>query len=69
MAPPVLSLALPSETGRVLSIQSHTVQVLLFLFIYKILDVSPSVWLPRNLNFCKFLFFLSGQKRKYRLDF
>jgi hypothetical protein len=26
--PPVLSLALPSETGRVLSIQSHTVQVL-----------------------------------------
>ncbi|XP_052204592.1 pyridoxal kinase [Diospyros lotus] len=26
MAPPVLSLALPSETGRVLSIQSHTVQ-------------------------------------------
>nr|GMC59981.1 pyridoxal kinase isoform X1 [Ipomoea batatas] len=25
--PPVLSLALPSETGRVLSIQSHTVQV------------------------------------------
>lgn len=27
MAPPVLSLVLPSETGRVLSIQSHTVQV------------------------------------------
>lgn len=27
-APPILSLALPSETGRVLSIQSHTVQVL-----------------------------------------
>lgn len=27
MAPPILSLALPSETGRVLSIQSHTVQV------------------------------------------
>lgn len=26
--PPVLSLVLPSETGRVLSIQSHTVQVL-----------------------------------------
>ncbi|XP_010551937.1 PREDICTED: pyridoxal kinase isoform X2 [Tarenaya hassleriana] len=26
MAPPVLSLALPSDTGRVLSIQSHTVQ-------------------------------------------
>ncbi|XP_075673303.1 pyridoxal kinase isoform X2 [Castanea sativa] len=26
MAPPLLSLALPSETGRVLSIQSHTVQ-------------------------------------------
>ena len=26
-APPILSLALPSETGRVLSIQSHTVQV------------------------------------------
>ncbi|KAM1221263.1 hypothetical protein TB2_008851 [Malus domestica] len=26
MAPPVLSLVLPSETGRVLSIQSHTVQ-------------------------------------------
>ncbi|XP_027079374.1 pyridoxal kinase isoform X1 [Coffea eugenioides] len=26
MAPPVLALALPSETGRVLSIQSHTVQ-------------------------------------------
>ncbi|KAJ6684248.1 PYRIDOXAL KINASE [Salix viminalis] len=26
MAPPILSLALPSETGRVLSIQSHTVQ-------------------------------------------
>lgn len=25
--PPVLALALPSETGRVLSIQSHTVQV------------------------------------------
>ncbi|KAL3735627.1 hypothetical protein ACJRO7_024709 [Eucalyptus globulus] len=25
-APPILSLALPSETGRVLSIQSHTVQ-------------------------------------------
>ena len=25
--PPILSLALPSETGRVLSIQSHTVQV------------------------------------------
>nr|CAD1838417.1 unnamed protein product [Ananas comosus var. bracteatus] len=24
--PPILSLALPSETGRVLSIQSHTVQ-------------------------------------------
>lgn len=28
MTPPILSLALPSETGRVLSIQSHTVQVL-----------------------------------------
>ncbi|TXG72598.1 hypothetical protein EZV62_001177 [Acer yangbiense] len=28
MAPPILSLALPSETGRVLSIQSHTVQVM-----------------------------------------
>ncbi|GAY43787.1 hypothetical protein CUMW_077230 [Citrus unshiu] len=27
MAPPILSLALPSETGRVLSIQSHTVQL------------------------------------------
>uniref|UniRef100_A0A2P2KV63 pyridoxal kinase n=1 Tax=Rhizophora mucronata TaxID=61149 RepID=A0A2P2KV63_RHIMU len=26
MAPPILSLALPSETGRVLSIQSHTAQ-------------------------------------------
>ncbi|XP_065872289.1 pyridoxal kinase [Euphorbia lathyris] len=26
MAPPILSLAIPSETGRVLSIQSHTVQ-------------------------------------------
>ncbi|XP_030944187.1 pyridoxal kinase isoform X1 [Quercus lobata] len=26
MSPPLLSLALPSETGRVLSIQSHTVQ-------------------------------------------
>ncbi|KAK9989739.1 hypothetical protein SO802_029978 [Lithocarpus litseifolius] len=26
MTPPLLSLALPSETGRVLSIQSHTVQ-------------------------------------------
>ncbi|KAJ8761323.1 hypothetical protein K2173_001379 [Erythroxylum novogranatense] len=26
MVPPILSLALPSETGRVLSIQSHTVQ-------------------------------------------
>ncbi|XXG83783.1 hypothetical protein AAC387_Pa10g1462 [Persea americana] len=26
MAPPILSLALPSQTGRVLSIQSHTVQ-------------------------------------------
>ncbi|PSS01774.1 Pyridoxal kinase, N-terminally processed like [Actinidia chinensis var. chinensis] len=26
MPPPILSLALPSETGRVLSIQSHTVQ-------------------------------------------
>ncbi|KAJ4823630.1 hypothetical protein Tsubulata_032165 [Turnera subulata] len=26
MAPPLLSLAVPSETGRVLSIQSHTVQ-------------------------------------------
>ncbi|MED6199266.1 hypothetical protein PIB30_074301 [Stylosanthes scabra] len=26
MAPPILSLVLPSETGRVLSIQSHTVQ-------------------------------------------
>ncbi|KAI8541923.1 hypothetical protein RHMOL_Rhmol08G0098100 [Rhododendron molle] len=26
MAPPILSLALPSKTGRVLSIQSHTVQ-------------------------------------------
>ncbi|KAF6143550.1 hypothetical protein GIB67_029719 [Kingdonia uniflora] len=26
MAPPILSLALPSETGQVLSIQSHTVQ-------------------------------------------
>ncbi|XP_043696080.1 pyridoxal kinase [Telopea speciosissima] len=26
MSPPILSLALPSETGRVLSIQSHTVQ-------------------------------------------
>ncbi|KAL5164195.1 Pyridoxal kinase [Glycine soja] len=26
MAPPILSLALPSNTGRVLSIQSHTVQ-------------------------------------------
>ncbi|KAL5726688.1 pyridoxal kinase [Ranunculus cassubicifolius] len=26
MAPPILSLALPTETGRVLSIQSHTVQ-------------------------------------------
>ena len=30
MAPPILSLALPSETGRVLSIQSHTVQVFVF---------------------------------------
>lgn len=28
MAPPILSLALPSGTGRVLSLQSHTVQVL-----------------------------------------
>lgn len=27
MSPPILSLALPSATGRVLSIQSHTVQV------------------------------------------
>ncbi|XP_047153402.1 pyridoxal kinase-like [Vigna umbellata] len=26
MAPPILSIALPSDTGRVLSIQSHTVQ-------------------------------------------
>lgn len=26
MAPPILSIALPSQTGRVLSIQSHTVQ-------------------------------------------
>ncbi|XP_061358550.1 pyridoxal kinase-like isoform X1 [Gastrolobium bilobum] len=26
MAPPILSLVLPSETGRILSIQSHTVQ-------------------------------------------
>ncbi|KAI5339480.1 hypothetical protein L3X38_018752 [Prunus dulcis] len=26
MAPPILSLVLPSETGRVLSSQSHTVQ-------------------------------------------
>jgi hypothetical protein len=25
--PPILSVALPSDTGRVLSIQSHTVQV------------------------------------------
>lgn len=32
MAPPVLSLVLPSETGRVLSIQSHTVQVLAIPF-------------------------------------
>lgn len=32
MAPPILSMALPSETGRVLSIQSHTVQVL-FVFV------------------------------------
>ncbi|KAL6007449.1 hypothetical protein ACLOJK_032946 [Asimina triloba] len=29
--PPVLSLALPSETGRVLSIQSHTVQIVEFV--------------------------------------
>ena len=28
MTPPILLLALPSETGRVLSIQSHTVQVI-----------------------------------------
>jgi hypothetical protein len=32
MAPPILSLALPSETGRVLSIQSHTVQVSLHIY-------------------------------------
>lgn len=32
MAPPILSLALSSETGRVLSIQSHTVQVFLGYF-------------------------------------
>lgn len=32
MAPPILSLALPSATGRVLSIQSHTVQVFFSLF-------------------------------------
>lgn len=29
--PPILSNALPSETGRVLSIQSHTVQVIEFI--------------------------------------
>lgn len=28
--PPILALAIPSDTGRVLSIQSHTVQVSLF---------------------------------------
>lgn len=37
MAPPILSLVLPSETGRVLSIQSHTVQVFHF-FLSLILD-------------------------------
>lgn len=39
MAPPILSLALPSETGRVLSIQSHTVQVFNFSNIIRIFQV------------------------------
>lgn len=30
--PPILSLELPSDTGRVLSLQSHTVQVV-FLYV------------------------------------
>lgn len=35
MAPPILSLVLPSETGRVLSIQSHTVQVFIFFLLFQ----------------------------------
>ncbi|MQL90949.1 hypothetical protein Taro_023559 [Colocasia esculenta] len=39
--PPVLSVALPSETGRVLSIQSHTVQVLAVVPFISSLPCSP----------------------------
>lgn len=51
--PPILSLALPSETGRVLSIQSHTVQVLFLcftLFAFFSSSSKPSVWLLRKLK-------------------
>ncbi|CAN0897440.1 Pyridoxal kinase, partial [Linum grandiflorum] len=41
--PPILSLALPSGTGRVLSIQSHTVQ-----FLDDLLDVYQSKLSPRS---------------------
>lgn len=60
MAPPILSLALPSETGRVLSIQSHTVQVLLvfFFFIFSfVFDIYRSAAVCRERERKSFIFF------------
>lgn len=37
--PPVLALALPSETGRVLSIQSHTVQVSFYKYNFHFISI------------------------------
>lgn len=52
---PVLSLALPSETGRVLSIQSHTVQVLSLVWIFY-----PVWWVPKAIPEVKFSLIFLG---------
>ncbi|CAI9294576.1 unnamed protein product [Lactuca saligna] len=58
MAPPILSLALPSETGRVLSIQSHTVQIIAFPCSIKIRKL-VTVILMTTVTLCITLYMFS----------
>ncbi|KAJ0042953.1 hypothetical protein Pint_18643 [Pistacia integerrima] len=74
MAPPILSLALPSETGRVLSIQSHTVQGYVgnksAVFPLQLLgyDVDPINSVQFSNHTGKLLTFLLKNLRTMRLD-
>jgi len=62
MAPPILSLALPSETGRVLSIQSHTVQVYLFSICEVAIQIGSIEYNFFNLHFCMLFFLLNSHE-------